>query len=50
MVRFVCAALVAAILLPPSIAAAQPLPPVRLSVSTDGTEANGISSLLATQP
>ena len=37
MVRFVCAALVAAILLAPSIAAAQPLPPVRLSVSTDGT-------------
>ena len=45
MVRFVCAALVAAILLAPSIAAAQPLPPVRLSVSTDGTQSDYPSTL-----
>ena len=47
MVRFVCAAAVAAVVLSPSIAAAQPLPPVRLSVSTAGTEANGPSSVMA---
>ena len=47
MVRFVCAAVVAAIVIAPSIAAAQPVPPVRLSVATDGTQANGVSSLVA---
>ena len=46
MVRFVCAALVAAIVVSTSIAAAQPVPPARLSVATDGTQANGISSLI----
>ena len=47
MVRFVCAAVVAAIVVSPSIAAAQPVPPVRLSVSTGGTEANGASTTMA---
>ena len=47
MVRLVCAAAVAAIVVSPSIAAAQPVPPVRLSVSTGGTEANGASTTMA---
>ena len=47
MVRFVCAAVVAAVCLLPVVrAAAQPLPPVRLSVSTDGTQADYPSTLM----
>ncbi|MEO5823963.1 MAG: hypothetical protein ABIT71_25940 [Vicinamibacteraceae bacterium] len=47
MVRLAYAALLAAIVISPTIAAAQPVPPVRLSVSTAGTEANGYSATLA---
>ena len=46
MARFVCAALVAAIVIAPSIAAAQPLPPVRLSVRTNGAQNEQASTLL----
>jgi hypothetical protein len=45
LVRFVCAAVVAAIVISPSIAAAQPVPPVRLSVSTDGAQSDQPSTL-----
>ena len=47
MVRLVSAAIVAALALVPSITAAQPVPPVRLSVSTSGTQANGASQVYA---
>ena len=46
MIRFACAAVVAAIVIAPSVPQAQPVPPVRLSVATDGTQANGSSSLV----
>jgi hypothetical protein len=47
MVRLVSAAVVATLALAGSLAAAQPVPPVRLSVSTSGTEANGASQTYA---
>jgi hypothetical protein len=50
MVRLVSAAVVAALALAPSTTAAQPVPPVRLSVATDGTQANGASTLLEVTP
>ncbi len=50
MFRLVRTAAVAAILVVPSLAAAQPVPPARLSVATDGTQANAASVLLETSP
>ena len=50
MPRLTRAAVVAVIALAPSIAAAQPVAPVRLSVATDGTQANGASLLVAVTP
>jgi hypothetical protein len=47
MVRLVSAAVVAALALAPSNTAAQPVPPVRLSVATSGTQADGVSSAVA---
>src|SRR5215204_4324402 len=46
MVRRLRAAALAAVVLAPASSFAQPVPPVRLSVATDGTQADGPSGLL----